>query len=130
MTGVELSHTVVDGDHVKAEFMDCVQRDINGEPKSSGAPILYDLTIRTPANKLNLFSELASRYDLDYLQTATLPFMPSSADKAHALRVLPPYRQAIRFRSGACEVAPEAEPYGAAELGRWQEFRRASIARN
>ena len=131
MTGVELSHTVVDGDRVKAEFMDCVQRDIHGEPKIFGHthPIC-------PNNQdarqymLNLFSELASRYDVDYLQTATLPFMPGGADKGacfceSCLRIARQFDFDLGRAKSILTQNPTAQP----ELARWQEFRRASIAR-
>ena len=36
-TGVELSHTVLDAERGKGEFLDCVQRDINGNADGLGA---------------------------------------------------------------------------------------------
>lgn len=131
-TGVELSHTVVDLDRVKAEFMDCVQRGIDGEPKVIFGRT-YPICPNSPDARqyvLNLFSELASRYDVDYLQTCTLPFMPGGADKggcfcANCAKAAKEFGFDLVKAQAVLKQNPAAKP----EFGQWEEFRRASMAR-
>jgi hypothetical protein len=130
-TGVELSHTVLDADRGKAEFVDCVQRDINGEPRTiwgRGFPIC----LNNPDARqyvLNLFSELASRYDVDYLQTCTLPFMPGGPDKGgcfcdSCVRTAKEQGFDLAKAKLVLKQNPKAQP----ELEKWQAFRRQSVA--
>src|SRR5579863_4692440 len=132
MTGVELSHTVLDLDRVKAEFMDCVQRDIDGEPKKVFGRA-YPVCPNSPDARqyiLNLFSELASRYDLDYLQTATLPFMPGGADKGGCFcESCAKSGEEFGFDLKKAKAILKQNPTAQPELGQWQEFRRASMVR-
>jgi hypothetical protein len=131
-TGVELSHTVLDLDRVKAEFMDCVQRNIKGEPQKVFGRA-YPICPNNPDARqyvLNLFSELATRYDVDYLQTATLPFMPGGADKGgcfceSCVKTAKEFGFDLVKAKAVLKQNPTAQP----ELGQWQEFRRASMAR-
>jgi hypothetical protein len=131
-TGVELSHTVVDLDRAKGEFMDCVQRGIDGEPKVIFGRA-YPVCPNSPDARqymLNLFSELASRYDVDYLQTCTLPFMPGGADKGgcfceSCVKAAKEFGLDLVKAQGVLKQNATAQP----ELGQWQEFRRASMAR-
>jgi len=69
------------GERAKREFIDCVQRDINGHPSSLG--YLPDLPQQSGARQyvVNLSLELATRYDVDYLMTCTLPFMRGGVEK-------------------------------------------------
>ena len=83
-TGVEISHTVLDAERGKGEFIDCVQRNIRGQPR-----VLWGRSFPVCLNNpdvrryvLSLFSELTARYDVDYLQTCMLPFMPGDAATA------------------------------------------------
>lgn len=130
-TGVELSHTAVDLQRAATEFKDCVQRDINGDPR-----IIYGGSFPVCPNSpdarqyvLNLFSDLAANYDVDYLQTCLLPFMPGDSQKGgcfcdscvRAARTagfdLPEARAALKKN-------PTAEP----ALRNWQAFRYRSMA--
>ena len=131
-TGVELSHTIVDMERAKEEFPDCLQRDINGEARAVYA-ISPPLCLNSPDARqymLNLFSELAARYDVDYLQTCTLPFMPGGADRGgcfcdNCVKAAKEYGFDLAKAKAVLKRNPQAQP----ELGKWQEFRRDSVAR-
>ena len=131
-TGVELSHTVLDLDREKSDFLDCVQLDVNGQPRTVFGRA-YPLCPNNPdarAYVLNLYSELASRYDVDYLQTCILPFMPGGADKggcfcASCAKAAKEFGFDLPKAQASLKRKPDAQP----ELAQWQEFRRASMAR-
>jgi hypothetical protein len=131
-TGVELSHTVLDLDRAKGEFIDCVQRDINGEPRAVFGRA-YPICLNNPDARqymLNLFKDLATRYDVDYLQTCTLPFMPGGADKGgcfcdSCVKTAKEFGFDLVKAKAVLKQNPTAQP----ELGQWQEFRRDSVAR-
>jgi hypothetical protein len=131
-TGVELSHTLVDLDREQSEFSDCVQRDIHGEPRRiyGRAYPLCPNNLDVQQYVLALFSDLTANYDVDYLQTCTLPFMPGGADKGGC------------FCSACMKAAAEhgldlekiktallANPMDAGPLESWQAFRQASMTR-
>lgn len=81
-TGAELSHTVLDLDRIKGEFIDCAQRDINGQPRTVWGRG-YPICLNHPDARqyvLNLFSDLVANYGLDYVQTCTQPFMPGGPE--------------------------------------------------
>jgi len=131
-TGVELSHTVLDLDRERSDFLDCVQVDINGQPRAVYGRA-YPVCPNSPDAReyiLNLFSELASRYDADYLQTCTLPFMPGGADKGGCFCAS--CAKAARetgFDLPKAQARLKQDALAQPELGQWQEFRRASMAR-
>jgi len=130
-TGVEISHTVLDLERAKGEFIDCVQRDINGEPEVFGRT--YPICPNSPDARqyvLNLFKELATRYDVDYLQSCTLPFMRGGADKGgcfceNCVKAAKEFGFDLVKAKAVLKQNPTAQP----ELGQWQEFRRESLAR-
>ena len=131
-TGVELSHTLVDLDREQSEFSDCVQRDIHGVPRKIYGRA-YPLCPNNPDVQqyvLALFSDLTANYDVDYLQTCTLPFMPGGADtggcfcdscmKAASDRGIDLARiKKVLLANSQAEV----------ELRQWQLFREDSMAR-
>jgi hypothetical protein len=131
-TGVELSHTVLDMERSKEEFPECIQRDINGEARAvyAIAPPLCPNNPDARQYNLNLFSELAARYDVDYLQTCTLPFMPGGADRGgcfcdSCVNVAKEFGFDLAKAKAVLKKNPMAQP----ELGKWQEFRRDSMVR-
>lgn len=70
-TGVELSHTLIDGERAEREFPDCMQHDINGQ--RLGKTICFNnADAREYVN--GLFADLVTRYDVDYVQTCLIPF--------------------------------------------------------
>jgi hypothetical protein len=131
-TGVELSHTLVDLDREQSEFSDCVQRDIHGVPRKVYGRA-YPICPNNPDVQqyvLALFSDLTANYDVDYLQTCTIPFMPGGADKGGC------------FCDSCMKAAKEhgvdlakiktvllANPEAPTELAQWQAFRDDSLAR-
>lgn len=131
-TGVELSHTLVDLDREQSELSDCVQRDIHGTPRKIYGRA-YPLCPNNSDVKqyvLALFSDLTANYDVDYLQTCTLPFMPGGADTGGC------------FCDSCMKVAGDRgvdlarikavlleNPMAQAELSEWQAFREESMAR-
>jgi hypothetical protein len=130
-TGVELSHTVLDADRGKTEFIDCVQRDINGEPRTvwgRGYPICPN----SPDARqyvLNLFSDLTANYDVDYLQTCTLPFTPGGPQKGgcfcdSCVRAAAGTGLDLRKARAVLQQNPAARP----DIDNWQAFRCKSIA--
>jgi len=131
-TGAEISHTVLDAERGKGEFNDCVQRDINGQPRvvyGRGYPICPN---NPDARQyvLNMFTELAARYDVDYLQTCTIPFMPGGADKGGCF--CDSCMKAAKeegFDLAQARQALKQNPYAQPELERWEMFRRKSMAR-
>lgn len=64
--GVELSHTWVDKQRLANEFSDCLQVDINGVRQGSR---LCPNNPDTRAYAKALYTELVTRYDLDFIQT-------------------------------------------------------------
>lgn len=72
-TGVEVSHTIVDEERASDECADSMQYDIFGRRLGSliclNAPNAVEYTAR-------LFEELATRYDVDYVQTCLRTFSP------------------------------------------------------
>ena len=130
-TGVEISHTVLDGERAKGEFIDCVQRDIHGQPIAFGPT--YPICPNSPDARqymLNLSLELATRYDVDYLQTCTLPFMRGGVEKGGCF-----CENCVKTAKGSgfdlvkAQTALKRNPKAQPELGQWLEFRKESLAR-
>ena len=131
-TGVELSHTLVDLDREQSEFSDCVQRDIHGTPRKVYGRA-YPLCPNNPDVQqyvLALFSDLTANYDVDYLQTCTLPFMPGGAESGGCFCdscVKAAGNQGVDL--ARIKAILLANPQAAAELSQWQSFREDSMAR-
>jgi hypothetical protein len=70
-TGAELSHTLLDEERAVTEFADCVQRNIYGEQLGK-LLCLNNPDVRDYVG--GLFADLATRYDIDYIQTCLIPF--------------------------------------------------------
>jgi hypothetical protein len=131
-TGVEVSHTVLDAERGRGEFVDCIQRDINGDSRIiwGGAYPICPNNTDARSYVLNLFSDLAANYDVDYLQTCTLPFMNGGADKGGCF--CDSCVRAARldgFDLVKAYAALKANPLAQPALNDWQAFRRRSIAR-
>ena len=108
LAGVEFSHTWVDKQRLKEEFQDCVQRDVNGRPSATQ---LCPNSPDTLAYARALYTELATRYDLDFIQTCFLGFTgaPSYREKMTEVQRL------MRLPLGTCfceHCAREAEAQG------------------
>lgn len=74
--GAELSHTWVDKERTRNELADCVQRDIYGQPFDQQI-CLNNPDVR--AYGIALFVDLASHYDIDFVQTCVRGFNPGRA---------------------------------------------------
>jgi hypothetical protein len=70
-TGVELSHTFIDGERAQNEFPHCIQHDIYGN--RLGKFICFN-NPDAREYAASLFVELVSRYDVDYIQTCLIPY--------------------------------------------------------
>jgi hypothetical protein len=128
--GVELSHTLVPLEFILNSYADCAQQDIHGVSHPVFARS-YPLCPNSPDAQVYvkaLFCDLAKHYDVDYLQTCMLPFMPGGADKggcfcpncvkaAEAKGIDLKKIQAVLLKNST------AEP----ELGAWQKFREDSM---
>jgi hypothetical protein len=71
--GAELSHTWVDKERTRGELADCVQQDIYGQPFDQ------QICFNNPdvrAYGLALYVDLATHYDLDFIQTCVRGFNP------------------------------------------------------
>ena len=93
--GVELSHTWVDKNRLATEFSDCRQRDIGGNP------IGVQLCINNPdtvAYARALYTELTTRYDIDFIQTCFTGFSGAPSYRAKITEV----ERLIRLPLGGC----------------------------
>ena len=70
-TGVEISHTIIDKARAAEQFPHCMQHDIYGN--RLGQLICFN-NPDARSYAIGLFEELASRYDLDFIQTCLIPF--------------------------------------------------------
>lgn len=131
-TGVELSHTVLDAERGKTEFIDCVQRDINGEPRTVWGRG-YPICLNSPDARryvLGLFSDLTANYDVDYVQTCTLPFMPGGPEKGGCFcNSCVQAAKKVNFDLEKVKSVLLANPKAQPELNQWQTFRHNSVAR-
>jgi hypothetical protein len=70
-TGAEISHTVLDQERARGQFVSVVQRDIYQNPLSQL------ICVNNPDARqyvIGLFTDLVKNYDLDYVQTCMVPF--------------------------------------------------------
>jgi hypothetical protein len=70
-TGAEISHTVLDNERARGEFVSVVQRDIYGNPLGQL------ICVNNPDARnylIGLFNDLVKNYDLDFVQTCLVPF--------------------------------------------------------
>ena len=77
-TGVELSHTYIDEERAAEQFPHCMQHDVYGN--RIGKLICFN-NPDAREYAASLFVELASRYDVDYIQTCLLPFASGRAPR-------------------------------------------------
>jgi hypothetical protein len=119
-TGVEISHTVLDGERAETQFPDCMQRDISGAPLVIWDGRAHPVCLNNPDVRdyvRALYTDLAANYDLDYIQTCMIPFAEGDASKGGCF-------------CQSCRAA--AEPQGIAiahDHAAWQKFREDSVAR-
>ena len=78
---------------------------------------------------LNLFTDLTANYDVDYLQTCTLPFIPGGPQKGgcfcdNCVRAAAEGGFDLKKAAALLRQDPSSQP----EADKWQAFRRKSIA--
>jgi len=83
-TGAEISHTPLDSERGRGEFADCIQRDIYGNPPEYHSIFTnQQLCWNSPdarAYVCALATDLATHYDLDFIQTCSFLFNPGRPD--------------------------------------------------
>jgi hypothetical protein len=93
--GVELSHTWVDKARLQSQFSDCLQQDIYGH--SFRTPLCVNHPdVRAYARAL--YTELAERYELDFVQTCFLGFTGAPSYRLKISEV----ERLIQLPRGAC----------------------------
>lgn len=132
-TGVEISHTVLDGERAEGQFPDCMQRDINGKPLILWNGRAHPVCLNNPDVRqyvLGLWSDLTANYDVDYVQTCMIPFAEGGPATGGC------FCDACRregkeagFDLDKARRALLADPGAKAELDAWQAFRRASVVK-
>jgi len=131
-TGAELSHTLMCLEKGQGEYADCVQRDIHGVARkvAGRAFPLCPNSVDAQVYTLALFSDLTKNYDVDFVQTCMIPFMPGGADTGGCF-------------CDSCMKAAQAQgidlpkiksvllnnPESPAELQQWEAFRQSSLIR-
>jgi hypothetical protein len=156
-TGVEVSHTVLDGERAEKEFPDCMQRNIRGQPVVNWGRA-YPICLNSPDAReyvCGLFSDLAANYDVDYIQTCMIPFYDGGASLARPLELaarggcfcdsckraaketgfdLEKALAVLRPLAGSVQQSTTEKPDREArpeppELSSWLAFRRDSVTR-
>ncbi|HVS73321.1 MAG TPA: twin-arginine translocation signal domain-containing protein [Phycisphaerae bacterium] len=129
-TGVEISHSLIDRQRAEGELSDCAQRDIHGNISHNHFRPACMNHPDVRAYILNLYTELAERYDVDLIMSANIPFdeggpatggcFCDSCVKAAAAENfdLPAAKAALLLN-------PSAEPHAS----RWRRFRCACTAK-
>ena len=131
-TGVEISHSILDGERIRKQFPDCVQRDINGKPLSLWEEHVFPVCFNHPDVRqyvLGLWCDLAANYDVDYLQNCTIPFSPGGPATGGC------FCDSCRRAAGEAGFDLEqarrellANPNAVAPAAKWQAFRQNSTA--
>jgi hypothetical protein len=91
-TGVEISHTPLDAERGAAEFSDCTQKDVYGDPPgyprhTSSAHLCWN----SPDAKeyvCSIARDLVRNHDVDFIQTCSWPFASGRSDLHPLLGVL------------------------------------------
>lgn len=128
--GVEISHSVLDMERAQGEFAFCTQRNIRGESPRA-LPWVRPVCPNNPVARqyvLELFSDLAKNYDIDYAQSCIMAFEQGGAERGGCF--CESCRQAARKADvdvdeirAALLANPKAQP----ALSRWQAFRHESV---
>ena len=132
-TGVEISHTVLDGEWAETKFPDCMQRDINGKPLIIWNGRAHPVCLNHPDVRqyvLGLWTDLAANYDVDYLQTCMIPF--AEGGPATGGCFCDACRREAKESGFDLEKARKAllaNPESKAEADAWQTFRQNSVTR-
>jgi hypothetical protein len=76
--GLEISHTIISASTAVAEYPDCIQRNIYGEPLDGlhvddARPLCFN-NPNVSEYIVNLFTDVVAHYDLDYVQSCMIPY--------------------------------------------------------
>jgi hypothetical protein len=129
-TGAELSHTLMSLEKGEEEYADCVQRDIHGVPRkvAGRAFPLCPNSVDAQEYTLALFSDLTANYDVDFVQTCMVPFMPGGADTGGCFcDSCVKAAQTYGIDLPKVKSVLLADPQSPAELQQWQKFRQISL---
>ncbi len=131
-TGAELSHTLVNHDLLTTQFPNTIQRDIHGQPHSivGGTFHLCPNNPTAMEYTLALYRDLVANYDIDFVQTCTIPLMrggvaaggcfcDSCLTAAHA--------RGVDLKS--IQTALLANPNDSSAFQAWQHFRFGTMTR-
>ncbi len=129
-TGAELSHTLMSLEKGEGEYADCVQRDIHGVARkvAGRAYPLCPNNVDAQQYTLALFSDLTKNYDVDFVQTCMIPFMPGGADAGGCFcDSCMKAAQAQGIDLAKIKSVLLTNPHAPAELQQWQKFRQTSL---
>ncbi|MGD0798923.1 MAG: hypothetical protein ABR910_14495 [Acidobacteriaceae bacterium] len=131
-TGAELSHTLVNQDLLTSQFSQCVQRDIHGQPHSivGGAFHLCPNNPTAMEYTLALYRDLVSNYDIDFVQTCTIPLMRGGVESGGCFcDSCMAAAQAQQVDLKKIQAALLANPNSSPDYQAWQRFRFDTMTR-
>jgi hypothetical protein len=107
-TGCEVSHTVIDAEFARRELPDVLQRDIDGNivgafeavEAQRALPCLNHPEVQTYL--AGLFSDLATNYDIDYVQTCLVMFGAGRDDGGTHSRTAGTWPSLLSVATGGC----------------------------
>jgi hypothetical protein len=131
-TGAELSHTLVDRQRIDAQFSDCIQRDIHGQPHSMVGGTFHLCPNNPDAMQytLALYRDLVSNYDIDFVQTCTIPLMKGGVDVAGCFCdscIAAAQKQHVDLKKIQAQLL--ADPNSTQAFADWQHFRNDTMTR-
>jgi hypothetical protein len=131
-TGAELSHTLVDRERIDAQFSDCIQRDIHGQPHSMVGGTFHLCPNNPDAMQytLALYRDLVSNYDIDFVQTCTIPLMKGGVQVAGCFCdscMAAAQKQHVDLKKIQTELL--ANPDSPTAFADWQHFRFDTMTR-
>jgi hypothetical protein len=131
-TGAELSHTLVDRQRIDAQFSTCIQRDIHGQPHSIVGGTFHLCPNNPDAMQytLALYRDLIANYDIDFVQTCTIPLMRGGVDAGGCFCdscMAAAQKQHVNLKKIQAELL--ANPDSPQAFQDWQHFRFDTMTR-
>jgi hypothetical protein len=127
-TGCEISHTIIDAGLARAEFADVLQRDVDGNfvggleagENERALPCLNHPEVQQYI--IGLFTDLATNYDLDFVQTCLVAFGAGYDDPAAGPKAAGRWQNMLAVATGGC-FCSECERRAKAEGLDWAAMR-------
>lgn len=127
-TGCEISHTVIDAALARSEFPDVLQRDIDGSfvgayeagENERALPCLNHPEVQQYL--IGLFTDLATNYDLDFVQTCLVAFGAGNDDPTAGPKGAGRWQNMLAVATGGC-FCSECERKARAEGLDWEAVR-------